>query len=145
VRCGERALRVVVDTNVWVSGLIVPRSAPGRVLRAVRGGEIDVVISWELAAELRDVLDRPKLATYDLADEDVRDLLSLTARDLPTVHIEVDVRDVDDVPVMAAAVGGRANVIVTGDRDLLDDAELRGWLAERGVEVLTPVELVARL
>jgi hypothetical protein len=50
-----------------------------------------------------------------------------------------------DVPVVAAAVAGRANAIVTGDRDLVDDAGLRGWLAERGVEVLAPVELVARL
>ena len=97
------------------------------------------------AAELRDVLDRPKLAAYDLADEGVRDLLSLTAPDLPTVRVEFDLRDVDDVPVVSAAVAGRANVIVTDDRDLLDDAGLRGWLAERGVEVVTPVELVARL
>ena len=125
--------------------MIVARSAPGRVLRAVRGGEIDVVMSWERAAEPRDVLDRPKLAAYDIADEGVRDLLSLIAPDLPTVRVEVGLRDVDDVPVVSAAVAGRANVIVTGDRDLLDDAGLRGWLAERGVEVVTPVELVARL
>ena len=75
----------------------------------------------------------------------MRDLLSLTAPELPTVRVEVDLCDVDDVPVVAAAVAGRANVIVTGDRDLLDDAGLRGWLAERGVDVVTPVELVARL
>jgi len=108
--------------------VIVARSAPGRVLRAVRGGEIDVVMSWERAAELRDVLDRPKLAAYDLADEGVRDLLSLTAPDLPTVRVEVGLRDVDDVPVVSAAVAGRANVIVTGDRDLPDDAgSAAGW------------------
>jgi putative PIN family toxin of toxin-antitoxin system len=111
----------------------------------VSGGELDVVISWELAAELRDVLDRPKIRGYELADEDVRDLLSLTARDLPAVDVDVEVRDADDVPVVAAAVAGQADVIVTGDRDLLDDAELRAWLLERGVEVLSPAELVGRL
>ena len=58
----------------------------------------------------------------------MRDLLTLTARDLPTVHVDVDVRDVDDVPVVAAAVAGRANVIVTGVRDLPDDAgSAAGW------------------
>jgi len=36
-------------------------------------------------------------------------------------------------------------VIVTGDRDLLDDAALVAWLLERGVEVVTPAELIERL
>jgi putative PIN family toxin of toxin-antitoxin system len=103
------------------------------------------VISWELAAELRDVLDRPKLHRYELTKDDVRDLLSLTAPDLPTVDLEVEVRDPDDVPVVAAAVAGHADAIVTGDRHLLDDTELRAWLLERGVELLTPAELAGRI
>jgi putative PIN family toxin of toxin-antitoxin system len=108
-------------------------------------GEIDPVVSWELAAELRDVLRRPKLRRYSLGDEDVRELLGLVAADLPTVDVEVEVRDPDDAPVVAAAVAGRADAIVTGDRDLLDDAGLRAWLAERGVEVLTPAQLLDRI
>jgi putative PIN family toxin of toxin-antitoxin system len=111
----------------------------------VSSGEIDVVISWDLAAELRDVLERPKIRRHELADEDVRDLLSLTARDLPAVDVDVEVRDADDVPVVAAAVAGRADVIVTGDRDLLDDPELGEWLRARGIEVLTPAELLTRI
>jgi putative PIN family toxin of toxin-antitoxin system len=108
-------------------------------------GEIDPVVSWELAAELRDVLRRPKLRPYSLGDEDVRELLGLVAADLPTVDVEVELRDPDDVPVVAAAVAGRAEAIVTGDRDLLDDKDLRAWLTERGVDVLTPAELVERI
>jgi putative PIN family toxin of toxin-antitoxin system len=104
-----------------------------------------VVISWELAAELHDVLRRPKIRRYSVGDEDVRDLLSLIAADLPVVEVDVELRDPDDVPVVSAAVAGRAEAIVTGDRDLLDDLELRGWLLERGVEVLTPAELVERI
>jgi putative PIN family toxin of toxin-antitoxin system len=114
-------------------------------LQAVLAGEIDVVISWELAAELRDVLRRPKLRRYAIAEEDVRDLIGLIAADLPTVDVEVELRDSDDIPVVAAALAGRAAAIVTGDRDLLDDAALRIWLAEREVEVLTPAELAGRI
>jgi predicted nucleic acid-binding protein len=49
------------------------------------------------------------------------------------------------VPVVAAAVAGHADAIVTGDRDLLDNEELRAWLRDRGVEVLVPAELLERL
>jgi predicted nucleic acid-binding protein len=81
---------------------------------------------------------------YLLAATDALDLLRTLARTLPTVDVEVEVRD-PNAPVIAAAVAGRADVIVTGDRDLLDDAELRAWLTDRGIEVLTPAELVDRL
>ena len=103
-----------------------------------------MVISWELAAELRDVLRRPKLRRYSLAEADVRDLLSLVAPDLPTVEVDVELRDPDDVPVVAAAVAGRAEAIVSGDHDLLDDTNLRGWLSERGIQVFTPAEFLTR-
>jgi putative PIN family toxin of toxin-antitoxin system len=103
------------------------------------------VISWELAAELRDVLGRPKLQSYEISSEDVRDLLSLIASDLPSVDVDVELRDPDDVAVVAAAVAGRADAIVTGDRDLLDNDELRAWLQERGIDVVTPADLLNRI
>lgn len=49
-------------------------------------------------------------------------------------------RDPKDLPVIAAAIERRVEVIVTGDRDLLDDAALRAWLGDRGVRVVTPAE-----
>jgi len=54
-------------------------------------------------------------------------------------------RDPRDAPVVAAAIAGHAEVIVTGDRDLLEDEELRAWLTVRDVEVLSPAELLERL
>jgi uncharacterized protein len=113
------------------------------VLAAVRRGEIDPVGSWALAHELADVVRRPKLRRYEIAEEDIADLLLLLARDLPEVEVEVEIRDPDDAPVIAAAIAGEADAIVTGDRDLLDNAELRAWLRQRGVELLSPAELDA--
>lgn len=136
-RSGNRP-RAVVDTNVWVSGLINPDGPPGQVLRALRNRRFQPVATWALAEELANTLRRPKLARYGFTDEDIEDVLSLLAPFLPTVEVEVLIRDPDDAPVVAAALTGHAEIIVTGDKDLLDDGELRSWLADRRVEVRTP-------
>jgi putative PIN family toxin of toxin-antitoxin system len=138
-------LRVVVDSNVWVSGLIRPTGPPGRILEAVLEEQIHVVASWELVEEIAAVLSRPKLTRYRLAATDVLDLLQTLAQTLPTIDVDVDIRDPDDAPVVAAALAGRADAIVTGDADLLENAQLRDWLSERGVRVLTPRELTAEI
>jgi uncharacterized protein len=115
------------------------------VLAAIRAGALEPVVSWELAAELTDVVRRPKLRRYEFSDEQVAALLVVLARWLPTVDVEVELRDPDDTPVVAAAIAGEAAAIVTGDRDLLENDELHAWLRARGVELLTPAELLERL
>jgi putative PIN family toxin of toxin-antitoxin system len=102
-------------------------------------------VTWELVEELADVLQRPKLSRYEFGPQDVEDLLLILAPVLPDVDLDVQLRDSADVPVVAAAVAGRAEAIVTGDRDLLDDAALRSWLADRGVRLLAPTELLREL
>jgi uncharacterized protein len=138
-------VRVVVDTNAWVSGLIVPENPPGKVLEAVRRGTVRAVASWGLARELVEVLARPGVRRFFIEETDVTAILVLLSPMLPDVEIALPVRDPDDLPVLASALAGGADAIVTGDRDLLDDAALRAMLLERGIEVLTPVEMLSRL
>ena len=138
-------LRVVVDTNVWVSGLIIPDGPPGRVLHAIRDHRFELVASWHVAQELADVLRRPRLRRYGIEQQDIEDVFRLLAPALPTADLDVPIRDPHDAPVVAAALAGAADLIVTGDTDFLSDAALRTWLADRGVRVATPVELLALL
>lgn len=136
--------RVVIDTNVVISGLINPTGAPGRVVAAMLDGRLTAVVTPELAGEMADVVARPGPATR-IDDDTVGALLELVWPGLPAVQIDVHIRDVGDHIVLAAAVAGDAEAIVTGDRDLLADETLVAWLAERGIAVLTPTDLLARL
>ena len=121
-------MRVVLDANVWVSGLLYPDGTSGRILESVRQGAITAVASWALADEVAEVLRRPRITKpYGIDEADVRAILQL-------------IRDADDAPVVAAALAGGAEAIVSGDKDLFDPA-LRAWLADRHVRVLTPREV----
>ena len=103
------------------------------------------MLSWELVEEIVDVLERPKLARYEVDADALRVLLRFLAPALPTVEVDVALRDPADVHVMQAAIAGGAGAIVTGDRDLLEDEKARAWLGERGVAVHTPASLLSAL
>jgi putative PIN family toxin of toxin-antitoxin system len=115
------------------------------VLEAVRGGKIDAVASWALAEEIVEVLRRPALRRYGVTEGDIVELLLVLGPLLPDVEVAVAVRDADDAVVIAAAIAGQADVIVSGDRDLLDDVALLEWLEQRGISVLAPADALAAL
>jgi putative PIN family toxin of toxin-antitoxin system len=71
-------MRVVVDTNVWVSALLTPAGPPGRVQTALRNAQFSLIISEPLIAEAAEVLARPRFATrYGLVQDEIDELLSL--------------------------------------------------------------------
>ena len=98
-----------------------------------------------MAQGLADVLRRPRLRRYGIEQQDIEDVFRLLAPALPTADLDVPIRDPHDAPVVAAALAGAADLIVTGDTDVLSEAALRTWLADRGVRVATRVELLALL
>lgn len=91
------------------------------------------------------MLRRPRLRRYRITERDIEDVLALLAPLLPRVDVAFMPRDPDDAPVVAAAVSGRADAIVTGDKGLLEDDRLRVWLNERGIGMYSPAELLERL
>ncbi len=119
-------LRVVLDTNVLLSGIAYPASIPGKIIAAWRYGSVDVVLSGFILDELRRVL--PRLANRHLLSaveiEDLVDILSIQAEIVdPLSNQTPDLRDPNDLPVLgtllAAQRAGGADYLVTGDKDLL--------------------------
>lgn len=115
-------MRVIVDTNVFVSGLINPGGAPGAVVGAVLDGRVTPVFSIETLAELRDVLTRPRLQRFFArASIEPRALLERLA-DIGEVLAPSagghDIRDPKDRPFIAlAAASPTPDCLVTGDAD----------------------------
>lgn len=119
-------LRVILDTNVLLSGIAYPASVPGRISAAWRHGSVEVLLSAYILDELRRVLPRLAhrrgLTPAEIGD--LVDILSIQAEIIePLPDMEPDLRDVKDQPVLGtllAALGSSgADYLVTGDKDLL--------------------------
>lgn len=123
-------LRVVLDTNVLLSGIAYPASVPGKIMAAWRHGSVEVLLSAYILDELRRVL--PRLAhRHGLTSAEIEDLvdaLSIQAEVIePLPSVEPDLRDVDDQPVLGTLLAvlktSDADYLITGDKDLLALAE----------------------
>ena len=110
--------RVVLDTNVLVSGLGWS-GAPAAIVDAVTAGELTLLSSPALIAELRRVLSYPKLAKVFANPNAIADLVeSASVQVLTSTQLQV-VDDDSDNRVLEAALDGGATYIVSGDDDLL--------------------------
>ena len=112
--------RVVVDTNALVSRLLLPGSVAGRAVRGIVD-EARLLLSDPLLEELARVLARPKFDRYVTLEErqDFIRLLVRIAEPVPILRRVRACRDPADDLVLELAVNGHADLVVTGDADLL--------------------------
>jgi putative PIN family toxin of toxin-antitoxin system len=131
--------RVVIDTNTLVSRLLMPDSSPARAVRLAIT-ENRVLASDDTLMELADVLGRPKLDRYVTVEarQTFLRLFGRVVERVPIIHIVRACRDPKDDKFLELAVNGAANVIVTGDADLL---ALHPF---RGIPVLSPLDFLAK-
>lgn len=114
-------MRVALDTNVLVSAFAT-RGLCADLLRVVLA-EHQLVVGATVLAELRRTLHRKLKVSGDTVDE----LTAFLRREGTVIdqgpEVDIKIRDKSDLAVLAEAVGGKADVLVTGDRDLLEIAD----------------------
>jgi len=134
-------MRVVVDTNVFVSGLMLPESVPGRILAVARSGAFEIVLCQAILEEIRRALHYPKVRKrIALSDEELdRYVQSLRYMadviDSEGASVQVPGDREDDV-ILATLVVAKADLLITGDAALLA-------LANR-YPIITPALFAAR-
>ncbi len=137
-------MRIVIDTNLLVSG-VISAGLPRQLVDAAKAGEFELCTSEVLLAEFLDVIARGKFAAR-LAQAGltpsavVQDLRALAVVFSPTTVAHVVLTDPDDDHVLAAALTGAADLIASGDkRDLLPLGSYQG------IPIVTAKEALERI
>lgn len=134
-RLNSPKLQVVIDTNVWLSGLVFG-GAPGVILDLFIDGDILVVSSEELLSELRrKIIQKFPLfvANLELLESSIRQDAIMVKLGTATPAVS---RDPDDDRVLETALVGDCSHIITGDKDLLS---LNSY---QGIQIVTPTEFL---
>ena len=139
---------IIIDTNLIISAIILKgNTTPNKLLTAWRQDHYTLLMSEELIAEIEAVLRREKIfKKYHILPEEIDALLeelrfstqfvtSLSFHDLP-IHS----RDIKDDKLLACALTGVCNYLITGDNDLL---VLNGDPALENLKIITATEFLS--
>jgi len=136
-------IRAVLDVNVLVSALLNPRGVPARIVKLWRADAFKAVACEALLAEFERVMLRPRLRNRAVAPAELKDLSRsirrLSVMTSGAISVTDIARDQDDNKVLACALEGGADYIVTGDGDLLVLGKYEG------IPIISPTAFLAVL
>ena len=122
-------MRIVLDTNILVSGLLSKAGPPGQLLRFWLQGKFELVTSKAQLEELSRVLDYKKIRDRISSEQAIDflnhiDALAFVVDTLPIIDLS---SDPDDNVILSTAIEGKADFIVSGDKpDLLSLKKAKG-------------------
>ena len=129
-------MKVVIDTNVFVSGIFW-KGISNRIIIAWRAGKFDLVNSLMNVEELIKILQFFKI---DMSDEHIKEWVNLIVENSIIVDVVGKIRIVKDDPTddkfIETALNGNADYIISQDRHLLDIKEFEG------IKMVTPKEFL---
>ena len=129
-------MRIVLDTNVLVSGFLHPFSAAGEIVRLVVSGELELLYDARILWEYREVLRRPRFSFDPVDVEALLEQLEASGLAVAARPLEKHLPDASDEPFLEVALAGQARCLVTGNLKHYP-ARNRG-----GMPVLSPKEFV---
>ena len=137
-------IKVVLDTNILVSGLISPKGAPAKLIELWQKRKYILVVSKETINELKKVLTYPRIAkNYHLnqaiINEYIKGLLIFAEVCRPTKKISLIKDDPDDNKFIEAAIAGKADFIISGDQHLLSLGKYQG------IKIITPANFLLEI
>lgn len=118
-------MKIVIDANLFASGLIKPDSNPGRILDLIKRNQVELILSPSIIREIKRILLYPRLQKYhqktaqkiDAYFEDVFMFAWIVEGEMA---VDIIKNDPSDNKYLACAYEGEADYIVSGDHHLLD-------------------------
>ena len=143
-------IRAVLDTNVWVSAILTPGNPPAKILEFALTGKIRLIISPGIIREIGQVLKYPKvkqaLKKHRITSPEVDDVILKLLKAAIITPGEILAEGVSDDPaddmIIACALEGRGDFIISGDHHLTD---LKNY---QGIKIVAPstfLALIAKL
>jgi len=140
-------LRVVIDTNIFVSALLSKTGAPAQVIDAWQSRKFLVITSDAAILEVERVLK--ELATtgkFTISDEEIKSVINLLQKDALLVSGRTEAigavpEDPDDENFLSIALEGEAKIIISGDKHLLGLATYRNISIQTAREFINSLKL----
>jgi len=131
-------VRLVVDTNVLVSGLINMHNAPGRIVDQLRAGSVQLAVDDRILCEYRDVLFRERLRAW-FSEQDAWDLwtfIECESERVVATKVIQGLPDLGDAPFLEVALAARCPLVT-------DNTKHYPKSLRAGATVLTPAEFLS--
>jgi uncharacterized protein len=141
-------VRATIDTSAWISVILSRLGRAQPIVEALHSGRVTLVASEPVFTETAEVTERPRLIRTGEARLLARSLMAMIRERAEFVQIAGNVRlcrDPNDDMVIETALRGAADVLVTEDKDLLEDPNVRAALAIAGVRVLSVALFLAEI
>ena len=129
-------MKIVLDTNVLVSGMLTPFSASGENVRMVFSDELTVYIDARILAEYKDVLNRPKFKFNKDHIGILLDFIKQYGQFTSSSPLKNRLSDPDDEPFLEVALAGKVNSLVTGNRNHYPSPDFKG------INIFSPSEFL---
>lgn len=124
-------MKIVIDANLFASGLIKSDSNPGRILDLIKRNHVELILSPSVIREIKRILLYPRLQKYHQKtaqeiDAYFEDVLMFAWLVEGEVNVDIIKDDPSDNKYLACAYEGEADYIVSGDHHLLDKETYQG-------------------
>ena len=129
-------MKIVLDTNVLVSGLLTPFGPSGEIVRMLFSSELILYIDARILSEYQDVLHRPKFSFNNDHIVILLDFIKQYGQFISSSPLTNRLPDPDDEPFLEVAIAGRVRSLVTGNT-----AHYPSPLRE-GIDIFSPSEFI---
>ena len=109
-------MRVVVDTNVFVSSILSPRNLPAQILDLILSRRILLLISEKILAEYQEVLQRKEFSFDPEIVEGLLRFIQTYSEKVVLTPMKISLPDASDEPFLACALQGKADFLITGNK-----------------------------